>query len=460
MNDRNKRVLAVVAFVCLAASSWALQDLRRDEEAISAQLSRRAETLVANLVMGRPSRAREEMARPLATALNNDAVERLFGDMHRQGGGYHDAEPAVISQGPEGSVIAVVPLHYAERSYAARVTFERAGPLAKVIGFSVQPWHGPRPSDRPRDAGGGIVAPPPSYADGALFKERTLDLGGPECVLKAVLTCPLAVSKDRPAPGALLITGDGTGDLNGSEGGVLAMRDLAQGLAARGIVTLRYEQRGFACPSEEEPYGVDEVVIEDAVAAYRLLLSQPEADPKRLAVAGMGMGAWLAPEAAERAGASRVVLLSPPGADPLRSLVERHRRAATQVPQAERDQWLAVADQLARAAAGDIATGEIVAGHPGRYWLGLLERDPVGALARGPRPFLALFGRGGGEWTVAERESWRPALHNHELDSAIREVGGRETLITPNPRGSDIPGNLSEDAVDAVAAFILRGVTG
>ena len=66
---------------------------------------------------------------------------------------------------------------------------------------------------------------------------------------------------------------------------------LVQGLAARGLLTLRFNYRGVGASEGETGLGPGE--MEDARAALRLLRSWPTVDRNRVAVAGYSFGAGI-----------------------------------------------------------------------------------------------------------------------------------------------------------------------
>src|SRR5262249_24433706 len=83
--------------------------------------------------------------------------------------------------------------------------------------------------------------------------------------------------------------------------------DLAFGLAARGVVALRYDKRTFTYPKlfASRHITVEEEVVADAVLAAATLRDRPEGDPTRVYVLGPCLGGVLAPERSGRSGRGR-----------------------------------------------------------------------------------------------------------------------------------------------------------
>jgi predicted acyl esterase len=89
--------------------------------------------------------------------------------------------------------------------------------------------------------------------------------------LAGTLTIPAGAG---PFPGVVLISGSGTQDRNETIGAYQPFRDLADGLARRGIVVLRFDDRG-AGDSGGEPVELSDATTlenaEDALAAVEFL---------------------------------------------------------------------------------------------------------------------------------------------------------------------------------------------
>ena len=114
--------------------------------------------------------------------------------------------------------------------------------------------------------------------------------------LKGMLTLPEGVG---PFPAVVLVHGSGSSNMDEKVGKLTPFRDLAVGLAERGIASVRYDKRSFSHGlkmfREGTPITVWEEVIEDALLAAALLRSDCRIDPSRVFLAGHSMGGMLAP---------------------------------------------------------------------------------------------------------------------------------------------------------------------
>src|SRR6202012_3381165 len=84
----------------------------------------------------------------------------------------------------------------------------------------------------------------PSYVDPHAFTERDLDMGrSPK--LSATMSSPLGAG---PFPVVVLGHGSGHSDRDETSGGNELFKDLAWGLASRGIAVVRYNKRTYQYP--------------------------------------------------------------------------------------------------------------------------------------------------------------------------------------------------------------------
>ena len=116
--------------------------------------------------------------------------------------------------------------------------------------------------------------------------------------LKGILTLPEGASADSPVPAVVFVHGSGSSNMDEKVMKLTPFKDLAEGLAARGIASIRYDKRSFAHGRRMLKAGnltVKEETIEDAVLAAGILRGEPSVDPGKIFIIGHSMGAMLAP---------------------------------------------------------------------------------------------------------------------------------------------------------------------
>lgn len=201
--------------------------------------------------------------------------------------------------------------------------------------------------------------------------------------LPALLTVP-----EGPGPFAavVLVHGSGPNDMDETIGPNKPFRDIAEGLAERGIASLRYVKRTKQYGGKLPP-GILlwEETVEDALSAVALMRTQPKIDGKRVFVVGHSLGAYAAPRIGRAdAGIAGLVLLAGP-ARPFEEVLDEQLRYL-QVP-AER------AEAMKRAIP--------------KAYMEDLAADPV-AVARGLKmPMLILQGERDYQVTMEDFARWR-----------------------------------------------------
>ena len=116
--------------------------------------------------------------------------------------------------------------------------------------------------------------------------------------LNGLLTLPEGAEK--PVPAVVFVHGSGSSNMDEKVGKLTPFRDLAEGLAARGIASVRYDKRTYAhafrmLRDKSGPITVREETVEDAILAAELLRRDGRIDPGRIFIVGHSMGAMLAP---------------------------------------------------------------------------------------------------------------------------------------------------------------------
>jgi len=144
--------------------------------------------------------------------------------------------------------------------------------------------------------GGPAPAGAPDYANPALFTEMEVVVGaGTAFPLPGTLSVPVG---QGPFPAVVLVHGSGPNDRDETVGGIKIFRDLAQGLASRGIAVLRYEKRTREHSQKiatAPGFGLQVETIDDALLAAKLLKSEAAVDPRRIFVLGHSQGALAVP---------------------------------------------------------------------------------------------------------------------------------------------------------------------
>ena len=294
-------------------------------------------------------------------------------------------------------------------------------------------------------------APPAPYVDPTGFRSAEISIGTAPFVLGGTLTVPVGLGA---FPGVVLVHGSGPQDRDETIGPNKMFKDLAEGLASRGIEVLRYDKRTFVYGAKlGDSISVDDEVIVDAVAAVTALRARPEIDPRRILVIGHSLGALLAPEIGMRsAPVAGVALLAPPGRPPWDLVLSQIRYiGASPKELAEMERKLALLKS------GTLGSVRFL-GAPQSYWKDLAARDGIGMAKKLGTPVLVL--RGDRDYQVIEEdvEAWRKGLAGMPNVDIETLTGLNHLFIAgsgkPGPSEYDKPGHVDGRVIDKLAAFI------
>ena len=243
-----------------------------------------------------------------------------------------------------------------------------------------------------------------------------------------------------PRPGVVLLSGGGAFDRDETSGPNKPLKDLAWGLASRGVAVVRFDKVTYAHASQvanAPNFTMTDEYAPHAIAAVHLLQRQPTVDPARIFILGHSMGGKVAPRvaAAEASVAGLVILAG--DAQPMQQAairVGRYLASLNPDPAAEAA-VAAITRQAAMVDSPDLSpstpASELPFGLSGAYWLDLRSYDPVATAAELDKPMLILQGGRDYQVTVEDDLSrWKAGL-GHRPDVTIRVYDADNHLFFP-----------------------------
>jgi len=401
------------------------------------------EALTSNNFPAVVARFAPEMSRDLPAA----TLEKVWSGIIGQAGAVVEVKEAqAVGGASQGATLVVVPIRFANAALDVRV----AVASDKVVGLRIVPSE---PSYAPWSA--------PAYVDAAKFTHVEVELGAAPTVLGGTLSLPKAAHK---VPGVVLIHGSGPNDRDERLGPNLVFRDLAEGLASRGVAVLRYDKRTKIYPEQFTAAStVREETMDDVVAAVALLRARPEIDPGSIVIVGHSLGGMLAPRIAESGHGIAAAVLLAAAARPLPTMMVEQIAylASLKAPpdEAAKQQMEQIRSDASRALAakpGD--AGPPILGAPPTYWADLNAYDPAATAAKLSMPFLILQGGRDYQVTAEDLQRFRAALAGHP-NVMIREFPRLNHLFIAGegksrPDEYQIPGHVDASVIDAIATFI------
>lgn len=261
------------------------------------------------------------------------------------------------------------------------------------------------------------VEPPPYLKTEVISQEVTVGEG--EWTLPGTLTLP---RQGRPRAGVVFVHGSGPNDRDETVGPNKPFRDLALGLAAHGIATLRYDKRtkvhGKRMLERGTSITVQEEVIDDALAALRLLSQREELKNAPIFLLGHSLGATFAPIIAAQHGKLDGIIMLAAVARPFEDVLDDqfgYLASLSPGPETER-QIGELKKQIQRLRERKMKPGENLIGADASYWYDVCDHDAeklVAAAASLDCRILVIQGGRDYQATRADYDVWKAGLKDH-----------------------------------------------
>jgi dienelactone hydrolase len=407
-----------------------------------------ATELVDRLAKGEFQAAASNFADAMRAVAPPEKLSEIWTAVQAQMGAYkRQVGVRTEKQGPYE--VAFVTTEFERATVDFKVVVDGAG---RVAGFFIVP---------PQQPGSQAGYAPPAYVHKDAFQEREVTVGSGEWALPGTLTVPVGPG---PFPAVVLVHGSGPNDRDETVGAEKPFRDLAWGLASRGVAVLRYEKRTRehgAQLAAVKDFTVQQETVDDALAAADLLRHTAGIDPKRVFVLGHSLGAMMAPRIGQRdprlAGLIVMAGATRPLEDIILEQVSYLAAADGTVSDAEKKQIESLRAEVAKVKALKAGDSGVALGAPASYWLDLRGYDPAQAAKSVKQPLLILQGGRDYQVTPDSLEVWRKAVPN----ATFKTYPGLNHLFIAGegkslPQEYEKPGHVAEEVIADLAGWIKR----
>jgi len=256
----------------------------------------------------------------------------------------------------------------------------------------------------------------PPYVDTSAFNEVEFVMQG-GTPLPATMTLAMT---DEPNPVVLLFHGFGPTDRDETVGPLKPLRDIAWGLASRGIASIRFDCRAYTQPPDTiAGFNLNQYLLDDIVAMLAYIRLEPAIfDTTRIFIAAHGLGGMAAPLAVQRdGGLAGLILLSTPArpfGEMLLETVKNDLAAGDSTGSISREQLDEIASILNRLEKRLLPPDEMILFAPARVWYDLMDHNHVEIAKQMGRPLLVIHsGRDFGT-AAADYEIWKKNLAGHQ----------------------------------------------
>lgn len=264
----------------------------------------------------------------------------------------------------------------------------------------------------------------PSYGGTFFEKEVNISSSG-DIILPGTLTCPTTNLKKR-MPLVILVHGSGPANRDEELGPNKPFKDIAIGLASKGISTLRYEKRTLEYEDqislEKDSLTIYDETINDAVNAAKFITQNFQSDSINIFFAGHSLGGMCMPKIAELFPDCKGIILL---AAPARKLEESLADQMDYLYSLDSSDFMlstlrnTVKYQIKNLNSNtfSIKTKSILLpfGLPAKYWLSLKEYDQIETFKKTTHQTLILQGERDYQVTLKDYDVWATFVNNKNL---------------------------------------------
>jgi uncharacterized protein len=349
--------------------------------------------------------------------------------------------------------IVIIPCTFEKAELNARVVFDSK---QKISGLQFVP---------PRDPAADYQAP--DYVNAKEFSEKDVKVGTGEWELPATITLP---NDAGPFPGLVLVHGSGAHDRDETIGPNKPFKDLAQGLASRGIAVLRYvkrtKQHGQKMLNDKDKLTLKEEVTDDALAAVDVLRHTQHVDPDKIYVLGHSLGGMLVPTIGKTDPKIAGLISLAGAARPLDEVIvdQTDYLISLKPPETQKKALQELGEQaramLKRDLSKDVDAKELPLGLPIVYWRSVKALDPP-VIARGLKmPLLILQGSSDFQVTKKDFDRWKSVLADRQRVEFkwYPKLGHLFIPVAEQGKPSDYEkaGHVSVEVIDDIANWIKK----
>ncbi|GIO32136.1 MULTISPECIES: alpha/beta fold hydrolase [Paenibacillus] len=312
----------------------------------------------------------------------------------------------------------------------------------------------------------------PTYDNPAAYTEQEVRIGNGEMALPGTLTLPQG---EGPFPAVVLVHGSGPQDRDSSMGAAKPLRDLAVGLAAKGIAVLRYDkvtyEHTFKVASDPK-FTLKKESVDDAVSAVKLLKRTSKIDADRIFVAGHSQGGFAMPliiDADQDHDVAGAIVLSGPSLGFADTLIDQQQELVARVKKLGQDAapyeqqaaaWTGIAKLVNDPQYTVDHMPENFPASPAYWWFEQKNYKPVDLAAKQHTPMLILQGENDWQVTMKQFNGWKNALQTRsdvefksypKMNHVLADYGGLSI-------GTEYaaPSNVSAELISDMAAWIQK----
>lgn len=338
-------------------------------------------------------------------------------------------------------------------------SFENASPLftlplakdGKLVGFFLS-------KENPK-----VTYKDPAYADPLLYEEKAITLEVGQFKMPGILTIPKNASK---FPILVLVQGSGPGDKDETIFALKPFRDLALGLAAMGIATIRYDKRTsiYSNPvNSGEDFTVKQETEDDALAAIKFANEVVGVNKKQIYCLGLSLGGMLMPRIATRTTDLAGIIIAAGPARQFQDIsIEQNTLSFRQklIDQKTLDSAIVLLNQTRFKTLGDRKPNSPTLYGPASYILDLNNYNQTEMIKKFKGKILIMQGEKDFQVSMTDFNLWEKAVQGNKKATTISfpNLGHPFVLAGKTNTVADynLPQNVPIEVINTLANWILN----
>ncbi|HEY0772389.1 MAG TPA: alpha/beta fold hydrolase, partial [Sphingobacteriaceae bacterium] len=267
-------------------------------------------------------------------------------------------------------------------------------------------------------------------------------------------------------PVIVLVHGSGPADMDETVGPNKPFKDLAMGLAAKGIATIRYVKRTRVYPGEfAKAFTLKEEVTDDALAAIALARTLPGINKKQIYVLGHSLGGMVAPKLATQApDLNGIILAAAPARKFTDVIIEQNKfffESLKDTSAAAREQFQKALKEFEKTRITELGTvkaDSLLLGIPASYWVDMNQYDQTGIAKKLKTRILVLQGEHDVQVSTTDYNLWKSALEKKK-NVTFKLYQSLNHLFISQPEKSTAelyknPGNVDVVVLNDIALWV------
>ena len=255
----------------------------------------------------------------------------------------------------------------------------------------------------------------PSYVKQKRFNETEMSFRSENYKMFGSLVLPKKMKPKTPI--FIFVHGSGPNDRDETIGPNKIFKDLAYGLATKGIASLRYDKRTYLYKDSINGKDIHKEVLNDVSSAIKWIKSQTEFKDSPILIIGHSLGAYLAPLIAKQNIEVKGIVMLAGNCRPLEDLIKEqfhylfHLSSKSSVEMSDEiinieKKYVYIKNNLSK----NSPTNKLPLNIPASYWLSMKLYDQKDVISKLMVPIFVLQGERDYQVTMTDFELWNNTM--------------------------------------------------